>query len=626
MYGYNGKILRINLSTRSFTVDTPSEDYYRTCIGGRGIIIHTLLSEIPAGVDPLGPGNKLVFALGPLTGYLLPGSGRNSIGAKSPVTGGFGESEAGGYWGAELKRAGYDAIIVEGAAPEPVYLFVDNGKVEIRDASRLWGMEIADADEAIRQELGSDRIRTALIGPGGEKLILYASIANDITHFAGRTGLGAVMGSKKLKAIAVKGDQPPAAADPEKIRELARWMGKHFKEKAANHNRYGTGATMEAYEASGNLPVLNFRGGRFPGVEKITPLRLFDKGYVKKRETCYACPIRCKRAVSLQEPWTVDIRYGGPEYETLGALGSNCGVDNIEALMKANEICARHGIDTISTGVSISFAMECYEQGILTKEDTGGLDLRFGNAGALIEMVERIAARRGLGDLLAQGTKKAAEIIGRGSSDFAIHCKGVELPMHEPRFKQGMGLHYSVNAAGADHCSGIMDDQLIKNIAKGQGLNQDGTLTAAEMSPRKARLLYDSGRWRHIGNYVGMCLFVPWSSEQISAAFQAVTGWPMGVKELEKAVERGMALARIFNLREGFGLKDDTLPRRFFGSPAEGPLKDTAIDPGELAAAQQAYFAMLGWDASGIPTPEKLRELGLEWAVAFLKDFRGRRP
>jgi len=620
MHGYNGKILRINLSTQSHSVEERSEEYYKRYVGGRGIIIHTLLNEIPPGIEPLGPENKLVFALGPLTGYLLPGSGRNSVGAKSPVTGGFGESEAGGYWGAELKRSGYDAIIVEGKAPKPVYIWIDKGAVEIRDAALLWGLEIADADDAIKKELGSDKIKTALIGPGGEKLVLYACIANDITHVAGRTGLGAVMGSKNLKAIAVRGDRPPEAADPEKIKELARWMGKHFKERAGNHNLYGTGATMVAYEASGNLPVRNFRGGRFPGVEQITPLRLFDKGYVKKRETCYACPIRCKRVVSLETPWKVDIRYGGPEYETLGAFGSNCGVDNIEALMKANEICARHGIDTISTGVAISFAMECYEKGILTKEDTGGLDLRFGNAQALIEMVERIALRKGLGDILSKGTKQAAEIIGKGSSDYAIHCKGVELPMHEPRFKQGMGLHYSVNAAGADHCSGIMDDQLIKKMAKGEGLNSDGTLTAAEMSPRKARLLYDSGLWRHIGNYIGMCIFVPWSNEQLDAAIQAVTGWSMSLRDLEIVVERGMALTRIFNLREGFSRNDDTLPRRFFASPSEGPLKDVSVDPARLDIAQRAYYQMLGWDESGVPTHEKLKELDVEWAYEYIKN------
>lgn len=614
MYGFNGKILRVNLSARSWSVDQPPEDYYRLYGGGRGIIIHTLLTEVPAGADPLGPENKLVFAPGILTGNPLPGSGRNSIGAKSPLSGGFGEAEAGGYWGAELKRAGYDAVIVEGIAPSPVYLRIHQGEVEIRDAGHLWGMEVADAEAAIKAELGDDRIRTAMIGPGGEKLVRFACIANDVSHFAGRTGLGAVMGSKKLKGIAVRGDNPPKIADPAKIMVLARWMGKNYKEKVSSHHLVGTGSTIGNYESTGNLPIRNFRGGRFPEVQRISPQAMFEKGYVKKRETCFACPVRCKRAVKLEGPLPVDIRYGGPEYETLAALGSNCGVDNVEAVMKGNEICARYGIDTISAGVAVSFAMECYERGILTKADTGGLELNFGNAGAMVEMVERICRREGLGDILAEGVKRAAETIGRGSSEYAIHVKGLELPMHEPRYKQGMGLHYSIHSTGADHCSGIHDDLVIKNLAKGSALNDDGTLTSAEMSPRKARVLYDIGMWRHVPNYVGLCIFVPWSRQQIAEAVEAVTGWPEAPIQLPRIAERGLALARIFNLREGFSRSDDTLPRRFFGSPAEGPLRDIAVDPDKLAGAQRAYFGMLGWDESGIPTRETLADLDIAWA------------
>jgi aldehyde:ferredoxin oxidoreductase len=618
MNGFNGRMLRVDLSTRSHSAVQIPEEHYRRYAGGRGIILQTLLTEVPLGIDSLGPHNLLIFALGPLTGYPLPGSGRNSIGAKSPLTGGFGESEAGGFWGAELKRSGYDAIVIKGCSDRPVYLWIDQGRVKIIDADHIWGLEVADADAALKNELGSDKIRTALIGPGGERLVRYACIANDITHMAGRTGLGAVMGAKKLKAIAVRGNEPPATADPETMMDLARWMGRNFKEKAAKYNLVGTGSAMVDYEISGNLPVRNFRGGRFPGVEKITPQCLFERDYVIKRESCFACPIRCKRMVALEGPMTVDARHGGPEYETLGAFGSNCGVDSIEAIMKANEICARYGIDTISTGVTISFAMECYEKGILTTADTGGLDLRFGNAEAMITMVERIAMRRELGDILAQGTKRAAQIIGRGAEEYAIHVKGVELPMHEPRVKQGLGLHYSVNPAGADHCTGIMDDQIIKQLPKGEGINLDGKLTAAEMSPRKARLLYESGLWRHVGNYIGMCIFVPWSNDQILSMVAAVTGWHLSGRDLTDAVERGMAMARIYNLREGLTSADDTLPRRFFASATEGPLKELAVDPVELEHAQQAYFQMLGWNDAGIPTRERLKELDIDWASRFI--------
>ncbi len=620
MYGFNGKILRVNLSTRGHSIDNPPIEYYRRYGGGRGIIIHTMFTEIPPGSDPLGPDNKIIFALGTLTGTALPGSGRNSVGAKSPLTGAFGEAEAGGFWGAELKRSGFDAVIVEGVSAIPVYIWIDNGICEIRDAGQVWGREVADADAAIKEELGSDKIKTALIGPGGENLIRYACIANDVSHFAGRTGLGAVMGSKKLKGIAVRGATPPEVADKAKVMELARWMGKNFMEKAAGHHRIGTGNAMDNYESMGTLPIRNFRGGRFPEVARISPQYMFEKGYVKKRETCFACPIRCKRAVQLEGPLPVDIRYGGPEYETLAAFGSNCGIDNVEALMKANEICARYGIDTISAGVAVSFAMECYERGILTTADTGGLELRFGNAPAMVEMVERIARRSGLGDILAEGVKRAAERIGRGSAEYAIHVKGLELPMHEPRSKQGMGLHYSVHATGADHCSGIHDDLAIKALAKGEGINADGTLTSTELSPRKDHLLYDAGLWRHMANYLGMCIFVPWSHQQISEAVQAVTGWPMSYWDLTKVVERGMTLARIFNLREGFSRSDDTLPRRFSTSPAEGPLSDVTVDPAKLEQAQREYFRMLGWNEAGIPTHEKLAELDIAWAQEYIKN------
>lgn len=620
MHGFNGKILRVNLTTRSHSIDRPSTDYYKRYGGGRGIIIHTMLTEIPPGSDPLGPENKIIFALGTLTGYALPGSGRNSIGAKSPLTGAFGEAEAGGFWGAELKRSGYDAVIVEGTSAVSVYIWIDSGVCEIRDAGRVWGMEVADADAAIKEELGSNKIKTALIGPGGEHLVRYACIANDVSHFAGRTGLGAVMGSKKLKGIAVRGETPPEVVDKAKIVELARWMGKNFKEKASAHHRIGTGSTMAHYESSGNLPIRNFRGGRFPEVSRISPQYMFEKGYIKKRETCFACPIRCKRAVKLEGLLPVDIRYGGPEYETLAALGSNCGVDNVEALMKANEICARYGIDTISTGVCISFAMECYERRIITIVDTGGLELTFGNAWAMVEMVERIAKRTGFGNILAEGVKRAADMIGRGSAEYAIHVKGLELPMHDPRYKQGMGLHYSVHVTGADHCSGIQDDQVIRAMVKGEGVNTDGTLTSIEMSPRKAQLLYDAGLWRHMANYLGMCIFVPWNHQHMIDAVEAVTGWPMSYGDLTKVVERGMTLARIFNLREGFSRIDDVLPRRFSTSPLEGPLSDVTVDPVKLEIAQQVYFKMLGWNDAGIPTYEKLVELGIEWAHEYIKN------
>ena len=618
MKGFNGKILRVDLTNGQLSVEEPSEAYYGRYLGGRGFIIEKLLTEVPAGIDPLGPDNKLVFALGPITGHPLPGNGRNSIGAKSPLTGAYGESEVGGFWGAELKRAGYDAIIVEGASSEPVYLKIENGRAEIRDARKIWGLDVADAEKAVREELDGKKFRTAAIGPAGENLVRFACVLNDITHAAGRTGLGAVMGSKKLKLIAVKGDNPPEMADRDKILEMSRALAKDTKENPTGFSINGTGGAMDKYEAIGNLPIRNFQGGTFPGVKEIMPQRMKEKGYWDKMESCFGCPVRCKKKLKqIDTPWHVDPIYGGPEYETLAALGSNCGIDNLEAIMKGHELCGRYGMDTISAGATISFAMECVEKGILTKEGTDSMDLKFGNAEAMLEMLERIAFRKGFGDILAEGSKKAAEKIGKGSDDFAIHVKGTEVPMHDPRLKQGMGLHYSEHATGADHCTGIHDERLSMSALNSMDVAE--SVPSTELSPRKARILYQLGLWRHIPNHIGMCLFVPWSQKQLTEAMECITGWPMSYWKLMKTAERGITLARIFNIREGLSAKDDTLPRRFFTSPDEGPLKGIFVDPDRLAEAQKIYCQMLGWDESGVPTYARLVELGIEWAQQYLQ-------
>jgi len=616
--GYNGKILRVNLTQSRISVESPPEEYYKLYLGGRGFIIHTLLNETPRGVDALSPENKIIFALGPITGHPLMGSGRNSIGAKSPLTGAYGESEAGGFWGAELKRAGYDAVIVEGKAEKPAYLWVKDGQAEIRDANRLWGMEVADTEKAIHKELGNSAIRTAVIGPAGEKLVRFACIFNDISHAAGRTGLGAVMGSKKLKAIAVRGTKAPEMADHQKILEMSRWMARNYRAKC-RFWEYGTGSIMDYYESVGNLPIRNFIGGRFPGVEKIMPQAMFKKSYVVKMDNCFGCPVRCKKRIRLEKPYPVDPIYGGPEYETLGALGSNCGIDDAEAVIKANELCGRYGLDTISAGVAISFAMECFEKGILTIQDTDGLDLSFGHAPGMLEMVERIALRKGLGDLLAEGVKRAAEKIGRGSEKFAMHVKGEEIPMHDPRYKQAMGLHYSVHATGADHCTGVHDDLINRYTPDWEKIGLAESIPVSEMSPRKARMLYQVGLGRQLGNYLGICFFLPWNDRQLKEALEYITGWPMSSWKLMKAVERGITLTRVFNLREGFSEKDDRLPERFVSSPPDSPLKGIGVDPEKLAGARRAYYQMLGWDESGVPTYGKLVELNIEWAAKDLE-------
>jgi aldehyde:ferredoxin oxidoreductase len=614
--GYNGRILRINLSDGQITSDYPPEDYYQRYLGGRGFIVTTLLKETPAQVDPLGPQNRLIFALGTLTGMPLPGSGRSSVGAKSPLTGGYGESEAGGFVGAELKKAGFDALIIEGKAASPVYLWIQDGQAELRDAGHLWGMEVAQTHFEIQKELADRLIRTAIIGSGGERLVRFASIAHDINHIAGRTGMGAVMGSKNLKAVAVRGRATPSMSDPRTIHDLSHWMAKNFKEQTALW-KFGTGNNMEGNNLVGNLPVLNFRDGFFDGAAKISAQAIREQFGVGMG-SCYACPIRCKKKVKIDEPWAVDPIYGGPEYETLGAFGSNCGISDPRAVCKAHDICNRHGLDTISAGAAVSFTMECFERGLLTPHDTGGYAVNFGDGQAMVRLLEQIVRREGLGAILAEGTRRAAGLIGKGAEECTVQVKGLDLPMHDPRFKQGMGLHYSVHATGADHCTGVQDTQYIKGDLEGwKGIDVCEPIPSTELSPRKARLVYQNGLWKHLNNHLGLCYFVPYSHKQVRDAVEAVTGWPMSHWRLMKAAERGMSLARMFNLREGFSDADDRLPKRMSEPQRTGNLKGIAVDFANLEEMQRLYYQMLGWDERGVPTRARLVELDIEWAAAL---------
>lgn len=615
LFGYNGKIARIDLSKGRIYIEDPSEDFYQRYLGGRGFIAAILLKELEKGANPLGPQNRLIFALGPLTGMPLPGGGRNSIGAKSPLTGGFGESEVGGYWGAELKMAGFDALIFEGASSTPVYLWIHDGRLELREAAKLWGLEVAQTQKAIHSDLGDDKLRTAVIGPAGERLVSYASILNDISHAAGRCGLGAVMGSKKLKAVAVRGHRRPEIADREKLQKIASWMAQHYKERTELW-LHGTGLNVAGYNIGGNLPTKNFTIGFFEKAEEIGAREICEQFGVGMH-TCYGCPIRCKKNVQLETPWKVDPIYGGPEYETIGSVGPLCLIDDIPAICKAHEICNRFGMDTISAGVTIAFAMECFEKGYINKKETDGLELNFGNSSAMIAMLERIANREGLGDLLAKGTKKASEIIGKGSEEFSMHVKGMEIPMHEPRLKQGQALHFSINAIGADHSSGSHDtlfEQEGRHLDSWRRVDYAEPVVPTELSPRKARFLYQTGWFRAIGNIIGLCNFVPYAPEEVQDAVEAVTGWPMSIHRLMKTTERSMTLSRIFNLREGFTKYDDKLPKRFETGLKEGFVKGVVINPEKLEEAQKAYYHMLGWNEEGIPTTARLAELDIEWA------------
>ncbi len=619
-FGYMGKLLRVNLESEKITVEEPDESYYKHYLGGRGIIIQTLLTEVPRHADPLGAENKLIFATGPLTGHKFIGSGRSAVGTKSPLTGAYGEAMAGGLWGVELKRAGYDAVIIEGKAKTPVYIWIHNNTIEIKDAGKIWGFEVGKATEWFQGDIDEGRYRSAVIGPGGENQVRYANIIADYTHSFSRCGVGAVMGSKKLKAVVVKGDKLPLAADKETIRRLNRSMQEKYK--FSPFIKYGTGPRMRTLEEVGNLPIRNHSGGCFPNVKKIDAIALMTE-YGVGKEGCFNCPIRCKKKIKIEEgPWEIDPIYGGPEYETLASFGSNLLIDDLKAICKAHELCNRFGLDSISTGATIAFAMECFENGILTLKETDGVQLNFGNAEAMISMVEKIAFREGFGDLLAKGTKQAAEEIGKGSIKFAMQVKGLEIPYHEPRYKQGLGLRYSVHGTGANHSTGVLDDMLPLLLEDWDTLNVSESIPPSELSPRKVRMVYELGLWAELPNYLGYCIFMHWSVIEVRDAVSAITGWPVTSWKLMKAVERSITMMRIFNLREGFTRDDDKLPDRFFTSPSEGPLKDIRVDPDALEEAQEIYYQMMGWDNMGIPTKGCLVALDLEWAIPIVEEIR----
>ena len=625
--GFHGKFLKVDLTAGKVDVETPDPTIYRRYVGGAALAAYLLLRELKPGVDPLGPENVLVFACSVINGTPAAGSTRYTVAAKSPLTDGYGESEAGGWWAPEFKAAGFDAIIFTGRSPKPVYLWVKDGQAELRDAAAIWGLPTAEAQDKIRRDVGEPRARIAQIGPAGERLVRYACILNELKHANGRTGMGAVMGAKNLRAVAVRGTQGVEVADKELVREIARWVNRSYVPDTLQ--TVGTSRGLLVNNAGGILPTRNFRQGAFEEAQKISGEAQRDSILVDCG-TCFACPVRCKREVEVKEgPYAVDRTYGGPEYETLASFGSLLGNGNLESIAKANQICNAYGLDTISAGTAIAFAMECYENGLLTKEDTGGLDLKFGNAAAIVELTQMIAERRGLGDLLAEGVKRAAERIGRGAEKYAMHVKGQEAPMHEPRGKPaGAALAYALSPTGADHMEVPHDPMFTReDLAAFQAVRPVGLLEPVpqlEVSERKARQFFYLQNLWSMYNSLGMCDFVgapfgPFRINKIVEYVNAVTGWDTSLWEMMKVGERANTLQRVFNLREGFSARDDTLPERFFQPLENGALEGHKLDKAEFAKMIHAYYAIAGWDAeTGAPTPAKLVELDIAFAEQLI--------
>ena len=618
-FGYNGIRLVVDLAEMEIRSEEPDEVWYRKHLGGMGSVAYHLLNTVEAQTDPLGPDNVLVMSTGVITGAPFSGSGRNAVGGKSPLTGGFGEADAGGFWNAELKHAGFDEIIFKGKASEPVWLWINEGEAELRDGSSLWGLEIGECQDRMREATGEPQAKTALIGPAGERMVRIACVINDLSHVAGRSGMGAVMGSKNLKGVAVRGRNPPELADPDRVKELARSLVKRVETEARGLHEYGTGAAMDAYAKTGNLPTRNFRDGDWPHAKEIDAIAIKEKHRVGMG-TCYSCAVRCKKEVELVEPYRVERRYGGPEYETLGAFGSDCGVSDLPAICKANELCQRYGIDTIGAGTTIAFAMECYEEGIIDDETTGGVKLNFGDAEAMLKTVELIGKREGIGDILAEGSRRASRVFGEESRRYLVEVKGQEAPMHEPRLKRGLGLGYAVSPTGADHCHNLHDT--VMNARSYDSLRPLGIyeeVPVYSLGPDKVRLFRSQMQMRVLANCLSVCQFPPWRFSEYRELVQAVTGWDVSMHELVQVAERTLALAKIFNLREGFTREDDWLPPRFFQPQTSGALSETSVDPDVLRKAVDTYYEMMGWDEYGAPTEGTLYRLSIGWASQHLQ-------
>jgi len=608
MAGWTGKLLRVNLTTGSTAVEQISEAVCRDYLGARGIAVRYLYDEVDPRVDPLAPENKLIFATGPLTGTPIPCAARYMVVTKGPLTGAITSSNSGGHWGPELKMAGYDLLIVEGRASSPSYLLIYDDQVELRDATAFWGEGVFATEDHVRRALGLPDVRVASIGPAGERLVRFACIMNDKHRAAGRSGVGAVMGSKNLKAIAVRGTGQVRVANAHAFMQ-SYWKLRHLMQDNPGRigfTKYGTAATMDLTQAHGGLPAHNFREGQFEHYDNLDGKAIRAQRLVTNK-ACYACTIACGRVTRLSEsaarhlvtmhPRNWQVAAEGPEYETAWSLGADVGVADLDAVIKAHWLCNDLGMDPISMGATVAAAMELYEQGVI--DDTQvEVPLRFGSADALVRMTEATGYREGFGDVLAEGSKRMGEALGH--PEVFMGSKGQEFPAYDPRGFQGMGVAYATSNRGACHLRAwtpgiettIMDPHT--PVGKGPWVADEQNRTTAH-------------------DNMGICSFTGatgGSTEDLLPCVVAATGVDLTYDDLLTIGARTWNLERLFNLRAGLTRADDSLPRRLLEEGHKsGPAAGVTVN---LEAMLQPYYAHRGWTADGVPTPEKLTELGLD--------------
>jgi aldehyde:ferredoxin oxidoreductase len=625
----NGKVLHVDLTSSKMWVEQPEESFYRKYGGGSAMGLYYILKEMKKNVDPLSPQNMLTMFVGVPTGLPISGQSRMVVNAKSPLTGAIGDSQCGGFFPAQMKFSGYDGIIFYGRSPQPVYLWIKDGIAELRDATHLWGKTTSDAEEIIKRELGDNKVEVAQIGPAGENLVRYASIMNMLNRSNGRTGMGAVMGSKNLKAVVVRGSQSMKAANPKALAQLFRDGTKRIPETPGVQfmTVHGTTGDVAGVQSIGMLPTRNMKEGQFEGYETITG-ELMTETLLKRRDTCFSCAVRCKPVIETEYMGEkVDARYGGIEYETMATFGSYCANDNMHSIAMANQLCNQYGMDTISCGASVAYAMECFENGLLTIEDTGGIDLHWGNAESIVKIVELVGKREGFGRLLGEGSERLAKHIGRNAADFLITSKGQEAPAHMPQFKRTLGLIYAVNSSGADHQSsehdpfiekGNADEMAQRNMAQ-LGLTEEQE--PGSINNYKVRMAATTQRVYSANDSFGLCLFVwgvgwqLYSPQETVDMINAAAGWDLTLDEFLTVGERRINMMRAFNMREGLTRKDDNMQKKFFE-----PLKGTGPTAGVYMTREQfeqmkdEYYLLNGWNLiTGNPSLEKLTALGLDW-------------
>jgi len=614
LLGYAGRILYIDLTTGKTRVEPLNEEYAKKYIGGIGLGMRLWLENASPGVDPLSAENPLVLTVGPIAGTMWPTAGNgHAFVAKSPESHGVGEAKAHGSFGAELKRAGYDAVILKGKAEKPVYVWIDDDSVQLLDASRLMGKSPAETDDAIREELGDYYVRVAAIGPAGEKLARIACIINDKTRAAGRTGLGAVMGSKNVKAIAVRGTRDIVVAKPEEFMEYVKEFHERMKGPATQKYRtLGTPENVLVHNSLACMPTRNYNNASFEGAEKVSGETLNEK-FVAKIIGCSSCAMRCEHTVVVPEgPYKGTMTR--MEYETLWALGPYCGIDRLDTIIKGMELCNYYGMDAIGAGVIVGFAMDCYEKGILKPEDLGGIEARFGNSKALIQLLEKMGKREGIGDILVDGVKIAGEKIGKGAEKLGQHIKGVEVTGYDLRCLKTAALGFAVSFRGADH-----------NRHGAYAFDVKGKVNRLKAEKGRGKLVRDmEDIYTLIDSFI-VCKFSRGTYYKelpdMAKLYTLVTGYEMTPEELKKAGERINNVAKLFNVREGLTRKDDTLPWKVMNLPIpdEGPSKGAYVTQEELDLLLDDYYDSRGWTREGVPTVEKLKELGMDDLMSIVE-------